>query len=199
VRVGFDSRPSAQATGLGRYAGCLLEALRDTASDGDEIFETHRPRRADLFHAPWMGGAMLHCPSPMVVTLHDLTAVKRPSERLRCGGIHMPLRRLAVQRATHVIVPDEAVAREAVVELGLERERIVVIPRPSDAAASAALDADAAPHSAGAAPEWTWEDAARETWRLYRRALAHPGRPCVTVRRRPAVLAARRASRAPIQ
>jgi hypothetical protein len=183
VRVAFDSRPSARATELGYHAGCLLAALRDTASDGDEIFETHRPRGADLFHTPWMGGAMLHCPSPMVVTLHDLTAAKRPSERLRCGGMHMPLRRLAVQRATHVIVPTEAVAREAVAEMGLERERIVVIPRPPDSAP----------------PEWSWEDAARETWRLYRRALAHPGRPCVTVWRRPGALAARRASRAPIQ
>jgi hypothetical protein len=183
VRVAFDSRPSARATEFGQDAGRLLQALRDTASDEDEIFDTHRPRRADLFHAPWMGGAMLHSPCPMVVTLDDLTAVKRPSERLRCGGMHMPLRRLAVQRATHVIVPADNVAREAVAELGLERERVVVIQRPSDAAP----------------PEWNWEDVARETWRLYRRALAHPGRPCVTVRRLPAALAARRAGRTPIQ
>ncbi len=71
---------------------------------------------------------MLHSPCPMVVTLHDLAAVKRPTEQLRCGGMHLRLRRLAVQRAVRVIVPTDAVARDAVAELGLERERMVVIP-----------------------------------------------------------------------
>ncbi len=85
VRVAFDSRPSADPRGVGRYARCLLRALRDTAGARGEIVETHRPRRADVFHAPWMQGAMLHSPCPMIVTIHDLDALKRPSER--CAAV----------------------------------------------------------------------------------------------------------------
>lgn len=180
MRVAFDSRTAADPRGVGRYSRCLLAALRDTASEHDEVLETHRPRGADVFHTPWMQGAMLHSPCPMVVTLHDLATLKRPSERLRSGGIHLRLRHLALQRASHVIVPSEGVAREAVAELGLERELVVVIPEASE---SAAFTAE---RPTPAAPTWTWEDAARETWQIYRRALAQPGGECVTTRgRRP--------------
>jgi glycosyltransferase involved in cell wall biosynthesis len=131
VRVAFDSRPAADPRGVGRYSRCLLEALRDTAAAGDEIEET-RPRRAnDVFHTPWMEGAMLRSPCPMVVTLHDLAVLKRRSEHLRTG-VRLRLRQLAVQRAVRVIVPTEAVAGDAVERLGLERERVVVIAEAPD-------------------------------------------------------------------
>jgi glycosyltransferase involved in cell wall biosynthesis len=125
--------------GVGRYSRCMLAALRDTVAAGDEIVETHRPsaltrsRGADVFHSPWMDGAMLHSPCPMVVTIHDLAAFKRRSEHLR-GGLRLRLRHLAVQRAASVIVPTEAVARDAVAHLRLARERLVVIPEAADAA-----------------------------------------------------------------
>jgi len=132
VRVAFDSRPAADPRGVGRYSRCLLDALRNTAGVEGEIEETHRPLRAcDVFHAPWMEGAMLRSPCPMVVTLHDLAALKRRSEHLRMG-IRLRLRQLAVQRAMRVIVPTEAVARDAVERLGLEPERIVVIAEAPD-------------------------------------------------------------------
>jgi glycosyltransferase involved in cell wall biosynthesis len=131
VRIAFDSRPAANTRGVGRYARCLLRALRETGKTQDEIVETHRPRRADVFHSPWMQGAMLRSPCPMVVTLHDLAALKRRSERLR-AGTRLRLRHLAVQRAVHVIVPTEAVARDAVARLGLERQRVAVIPEAPD-------------------------------------------------------------------
>jgi glycosyltransferase involved in cell wall biosynthesis len=131
VRVAFDSRPAADPRGVGRYSRCLLEALRDTALTGDEIEEA-RPRRADdVFHTPWMEGAMLRSPCPMVVTLHDLAALKRRSEHLRTG-VRLRLRQLAVQRAVRVIVPTEAVAGDAVEHLGLEREHVVVIAEAPD-------------------------------------------------------------------
>jgi glycosyltransferase involved in cell wall biosynthesis len=132
VRVAFDSRPIADPDGVGRYSRCLLQALRDTADECGEIIETHRPRRADIFHSPWMEGAMLRSPCPMVVTLHDLAALKRRSEHLRTG-LRLCMRHLAVQRALRVIVPTEAVAHDAVARLGLDRERIVVIPEAPDA------------------------------------------------------------------
>ncbi len=182
MRVAFDSRPAADPRGAGSYSRCLLDALLATVPAQGEIIETHRPRQAyDVFHAPWIQGAMLHSPCPMVVTIHELGARTRLSERLRGGGIHLRLRHLAVQRATHVIVPTETLAAEAVAELGFERERVVVIPEapdPDPATADAAADElTAADPSA-----WTWEDVGRETWRVYESALAQPERPCVNRR-----------------
>jgi glycosyltransferase involved in cell wall biosynthesis len=123
VRVAFDTRPSTDAHGLGRYSRCMLRALHETAASGDEILETQHPsafarsRGADVFHAPWMSGALLHSPCPMVVTVHGLAPLKRRSEHLR-GGLRMRLRHLAVQRAERV--------------LGLDEGRIVVIPEAAD-------------------------------------------------------------------
>jgi hypothetical protein len=209
VKVAFDSRPGGGAHNVGHYARCLLRALRDTAGERDEVLETHRPRGAEVFHAPWLEGAMLHSPCPMVVTIHDCGALTRRSERLRSGGVHLRLRHLALQRATHVIVPAEIVAREAIAELGLERERVVVIPPARDAAADTAgvgiaapqltihapLPPSPTPPALPALPAWTWEDAGRETWRVYEDALARPTRPCVSgFGRRRAERAARRAS-----
>lgn len=132
TRIAFDSRPATDIRGVGRYSRCLLRALRETASNGVEIVETHHPRRVEVFHSPWMEGAILRSPCPMVVTLHDLSALKRASEHLRTG-VRLRLRQLAVQRAVRVIVPTEAVAGDAVKRLGLQRERIVVIPEAPDA------------------------------------------------------------------
>jgi glycosyltransferase involved in cell wall biosynthesis len=131
TRIAFDSRPAGDVRGVGRYTRCLLTALRETAAEGVEIVETHRPRRADVFHSPWMDGAILRSPCPMVVTLHDLSALKRASEHLRTG-VRLRLRQLAVQRAVRTIVPTEAVARDAVEQFGLQRERIAVIPEAPD-------------------------------------------------------------------
>jgi glycosyl transferase family 4 len=185
VRVAFDSRPTADPRGGGRYSRGLLEALRETGPAGGEIVETHRPRQTyDVFHAPWMQGAMLHSPCPMVVTIHELGARTRLSERLRGGGIHLRLRHLAVQRATHVIVPTDELADEAAAELGFERERVIVIPEAPDPAVMTAQK------SSPTTPAWTWQDVGRETWRVYERALAQPERPCVSrfTRRRAAAL-----------
>jgi Glycosyltransferase Family 4 len=174
VRVAFDSRAAtAERDEAGHYSRCLLAALRETAGEHDEILESHRPRGADVFHAPWIEGAMLRSPCPTIVTVHDVGALTRRSERLRCGGVHLRLRHLALQRATHVIVPGEAIAEQAVAELGLERERVIVIPR------------------APAHADWSWQDAARATWRAYAAALAQPERPCV------GGLSRRRGARAP--
>lgn len=138
MKVAFDSRPLSDPNGVGRYARCLLGALRETAGAGDEVVDTRRPSALarvghDVFHSPWMAGAMLHCPCPTVVTLHNLGALKRRSEHLRTG-LRLRLRHLAVQRATSVIVPTESVARDAVEHLHVERERVVVIPEAADAA-----------------------------------------------------------------
>jgi glycosyltransferase involved in cell wall biosynthesis len=130
MRVAFDSRPGKETTGIGRYTRCLLEAL--LGSGRGEIVESHTPRRCSLFHSPWIDGALLHSPVPMVVTLHDLVPLKRRGEYLR-SGLRFKLRYLAVQRAVRVIVPTAAVADDAINALEIPPERIVVV---GEAAAS---------------------------------------------------------------
>jgi len=124
VKVMFDSRPARDMRGIGRYSRCLLEALRE--ADRGEIVEGSEPKRCDVYHSPWIDGAMLRSPVPMVVTLHDLVPLKRRGEYLR-SGLRFRMRYLAVQRAVRVIVPTEAVAGDAVERLEIPRERLVVI------------------------------------------------------------------------
>lgn len=126
MRIAFDSRPAGDLRGIGRYASCLLRALRETAAEGDEVVESQRPRRSDVFHAPWINGALLRPPCPQVVTLHDVIPLKRRGEYLRTG-LRFRLRYLAVQRSARVIVPTAVVARDASERLALDRDRIVVI------------------------------------------------------------------------
>jgi glycosyltransferase involved in cell wall biosynthesis len=125
--VAFDSRPASDDAGIGRYARCVLESLRLTAPVGAELVETHRPRRVDVFHAPWIDGAPLRPSCPTVVTLHNLVPLKRRGEYLR-SGVRFKLRYLAVQRATKVIVPTEAVAADVVRHLRVPRERLAIVP-----------------------------------------------------------------------
>jgi glycosyltransferase involved in cell wall biosynthesis len=80
-----------------------------------------------VFHAPWIEGVMLRSPVPMVVTLHDLVALKRRGEYLRSGML-FKLRYLAVQRAVRVIVPTAAVADDTIQALQIPIDRIAVIP-----------------------------------------------------------------------
>jgi alpha-1,3-rhamnosyl/mannosyltransferase len=124
MRVAFDSRAGKDSRGVGRYSRSLLGALHDLGYG--EITETHNPRRCDVFHSPWIEGALLRSPVPMVVTLHDLIPLKRRGEYLRTG-MRFRMRYLAVQRAVRVIVPTNAVADDAMRALEIPVERIVVI------------------------------------------------------------------------
>ena len=54
-----------------------------------------RARGADVFHTPWIDGAMLHSPCPMVVTVHDL---QRPEAAQRAPA-HEPAPAAAAARA----------------------------------------------------------------------------------------------------
>ena len=84
-----------------------------------------------MFHSPWIDGALLQSPVPMVVTLHDLIPLKRRGEYLRFG-LRFKLRYLAVQRAVRVIVPTNAVADDAIKELEIPPERIAVVGGAAD-------------------------------------------------------------------
>lgn len=126
MKVGFDSRGVTDSRGIGRYVRCLLESLRDTARDDQELVEGHRARGVNVFHSPWIDGALLRPPCPMVVTLHDLVPLKRRSEYLRTG-LRFRMRYLAVRRAARLIVPSHSVAQDAGELLNFPEERIDVI------------------------------------------------------------------------
>jgi len=126
VRVVFDSRPTLDPRGIGRYASCLLTALYESAGPGDLLVQGRRPRRGDVYHAPWIDGALLRPPCPQVVTLHDVVPLKRRSEYLRTG-IRFRMRYLAVERSARLIVPTAVVAEEVVEHLRVEPEQVVVI------------------------------------------------------------------------
>jgi glycosyltransferase involved in cell wall biosynthesis len=125
MKVAFDSRPANDPRGIGRYTSALLAALNETAGE-HEIVETHRPRRVDVFHSPWIDGALLRPPCPQIVTLHDVVPLKRRSEYLRTG-IRFRMRYLAVERSAQVIVPTAVVAGEVIEHLGLAIDRLTVV------------------------------------------------------------------------
>ncbi len=152
LRIGIDTRASTDPRGIGRYVRSLVEALRVTASGGDEIVESHRPRNVDLYHSPWIDGAALRSAVPQVVTLHDLIPLKRRAEYLRTG-VRFRLRYAAVARAQRIIVPTHAVAADVVEHLGVDESRVVVVseapvaamhPRPADEVAGRARALQAA-------------------------------------------------------
>jgi glycosyltransferase involved in cell wall biosynthesis len=138
MRVCFDSRPAADKRGIGRYTRCLLDSLLEEAHRrGGEVVEGRQPRRQDdLFHSPWMAGALLRPRVPMVVTVHDLVHQKRRGEHLR-AGLRGGMRHLALARATRLIVPTHAIATDAAQHLRVDADRIDVIAEAPAAAFTA--------------------------------------------------------------
>jgi glycosyltransferase involved in cell wall biosynthesis len=126
VKVAIDSRGSVDPRGIGRYVRSLVDGLRTTVPDGDELLEMHRPRGVDLFHAPRVEAALLRCSIPQVVTIHDLVILKRPGEYLRTG-LRYRLRFLASSRAARIIVPTHVVADDVASRLEVDPARIVVV------------------------------------------------------------------------
>lgn len=132
MNVAFDSRAGKDSHGVGRYSRSLLAAL--VGSRRASLSETHSPlrTRVDLYHSPWLEGALLHSPVPMVVTVHDLIALKKPGELLR-RGLRIRLRYLATQRAARLIVPTRVVADDVMHALQIPGDRIEVIPEAAAA------------------------------------------------------------------
>lgn len=129
MKVVLDVRGAGDVRGIGRYVRCLLDGLRATGAPGDEIVEVPGGRGrtdADVFHSPWLDGALLRAGRPQVVTLHDVVPLKRRREYLRTG-FRFRLRYLAVQHADRVIVPTQAVADDVAAHLDIPEERIRVV------------------------------------------------------------------------
>jgi glycosyltransferase involved in cell wall biosynthesis len=132
MKIAFDNRPASGPSGIARYTRSLRAALGGEAQRrGGEVVDAHRPRGVDLFHSPWIDGALLRPRGPMVVTLHDLIPLKRPGEYLR-SGLRFRMRYLAVERASRIIVPTTTVAEDAVAMLRVEPARVHVVPEAPD-------------------------------------------------------------------
>ena len=120
VKVAFDTPPVGRPArrSAATRAACCARCSETAASERRDPRDAapvgvRALARADVFHAPWMSGALLHSPCPMVVTVHGLAPLKRRCEHLR-SGLRMRLRHLAVQRAARVIVPTRRDRRDAV-------------------------------------------------------------------------------------
>jgi glycosyltransferase involved in cell wall biosynthesis len=148
MRAGIDISPLAQTrAGTARYLRGLLPQLR-TRVDTVELafggpgraaalvrdtvwYPLGLPRRArglDLLHCPTFR-APLRAPVPLVVTVHDLAVLRIPEAFNRWSRTYS---RLAVPRtvraADALIAVSEFTKRELVELLGVQEERIRVIP-----------------------------------------------------------------------
>ncbi|MGX6449904.1 glycosyltransferase, partial [Patulibacter sp. S7RM1-6] len=129
VRVAIDTRGAADVRGVARYVRCLVDALRAAAGPDDEIVEVRGPGRrgdVDVFHSPWLEGALLRAGRHRVVTLHDVVPLKRRHD------VRFRLRYLAIPQVDRVIVPTAAVADDVVGHLGVREEVVRVIHEAPD-------------------------------------------------------------------
>lgn len=152
MKVALDVRllgdPAFAERGIGRYTRSLLDAMIDAGRNVVALSHLERPRLprriAELSEhallgrdARRAGAVVLHSPSidltttrpgiPYVVTVHDLVPLKRPADYLRTGLKHR-LRYEAVRRASRIITPTRFVARDCAQLLGIQTERIAVVP-----------------------------------------------------------------------
>ncbi|MGE4426721.1 MAG: glycosyltransferase family 4 protein [Solirubrobacteraceae bacterium] len=126
MRVALDVRGAGDVRGIGRYVRCLRDGLEATAPDGSSVVGRRRPIGCDVFHSPWIDGALLRPGRPQVVTLHDLVPLKRRAEYLRTG-MRFRLRYAAVARAERIIVPTATVAADVLDHLGVDGSRVRTI------------------------------------------------------------------------
>ncbi len=99
----------------------------------EEHFLQRRLRGFDLFHAPGYV-APKRLPCPLVLTIYDLVALTHPELARRSNAWHYRWRLpRSARAAARIIVPLECVARQVVERLGVERERVRVVPLGVDA------------------------------------------------------------------
>jgi glycosyltransferase involved in cell wall biosynthesis len=89
--------------------------------------------RADLFHATDFV-APLPSPTPTVVTIHDLTFLRRPELVTPQAARYYARVPRSVRRARAVIAVSSATAHDVVTMLGVPKDRVHVVPLAADAA-----------------------------------------------------------------
>jgi len=103
-----------------------LERRAQVLADPHLIARALRGHGARLYHAV-EGGQPRRAPVPVVVTVHDLIPFLLPGYSWRSRLLRRPGMRL-LRRASAVIVPSQATARDCTRVAGVAAERITVIP-----------------------------------------------------------------------
>jgi len=115
ARVGIERLPVSNRSRLARIVY-------------EEHFLSRRLKGFDLFHAPGYV-APRRLPCPLVLTIYDLVVLTHPELARRSNVLHYRWRLpRSARAAARVIVPLECVARQVVERLGVERERVRVVP-----------------------------------------------------------------------
>jgi glycosyltransferase involved in cell wall biosynthesis len=124
---------------VSRLPGPVLTRLWDRAI-------VHAPRGFAVVHAPSLAAPPVRG-ALQVVTVHDVAWRHRPDDHPRRGREwHEAGLRRALERASHFVVPSEAVARDVVAAGAPERAVTLIplgsdhLPPPDDGAATAVLD-----------------------------------------------------------
>lgn len=147
--VTIDARDAAvtQLRGWGRYAACLIEALRALNPDGLQLdLLTHAPRGPEVvfeqvllpLHLRRRRSALVHATNcflplarscPGVVTIHDLAFEAWPEDfRPRTRAKYRALTRLAARSAQRIIVPSDFTAEDLDRRYGVDPGKLRVIP-----------------------------------------------------------------------
>ncbi|MBM4038963.1 MAG: glycosyltransferase family 4 protein [Planctomycetes bacterium] len=99
----------------------------------EERFLRRRLKGFDLFHAAGYV-APKRLPCPLVLSIYDLVALTHPELAKRSNAWHYRWRLpRSARAAARVIVPLDCVARQVAERLGVERERVRVVPLGVDA------------------------------------------------------------------
>jgi hypothetical protein len=107
------------------------------------VVESHKPRRGQVFHSPWIDGAQLRPGVPQVVTLHDL--VRSSGARSTCApGCASVCVTWPWSARIASSCPTQAVADDVVEHLDVSPERIAVIGEAAHAAMRPRGDAEVA-------------------------------------------------------
>lgn len=169
MRVGIDGRIPGAPGGVGRYAACLLAAMRSVAPevtwvpcgeprpsgwlrrfllDQDGIPRFSRKGRIDLFHGPKNFLPYRRLAVPAVVTIHDLLPVTQPGTERWLAWPYWRLALRGVLRNASQVITGSRYSRDAfLAETGFPPERVTavgygcprLIPHPDREAAGRTL------------------------------------------------------------
>jgi glycosyltransferase involved in cell wall biosynthesis len=138
MRVALAARPTTRASaGMRAYTRALLERIPRVAPDVDLIpvespLLVHplalRAARADVVHVPYLEAAPF-IPRPYVAMVHDLIHLRHAELFSRTTAAYWRFVGGPLYRgAERVLVSDPRVAADCVVQLGIARDRIRVVP-----------------------------------------------------------------------
>jgi glycosyltransferase involved in cell wall biosynthesis len=141
--------------GIGRYTASIIGALQDREDINVSVAVPRRPPRSEVWTMRWLHGqrgllatamrqrphllhgmaseaAALWPPDRQVVTVHDVLPWTDATARLRGNALYLSFQRRKISRCGAIIAVSEVSAREAIARLGLDPERVHVIPEGVD-------------------------------------------------------------------